>query len=60
MNQVDRHNFNAFDVTHDAKIWQTNVIEISPVKAQTHTHIISIVQNKLIGVRYKLKILFMK
>ena len=60
MKQVgQQHNFHAFDVTHDAKIWQTSAIKISPVKAHKHIHVTStIVQNKLIGIRYKLKISF--
>ena len=49
------HNFHAFDVTHDAKIWQTSTIKISPVKSHKHIYVTSIVQNKLIGILYKLK-----
>ena len=48
-------NFHAFDVTHDAKIWQTSTIKISPVKSHKHIHVTSIVQNKLIGILYELK-----
>ena len=32
------HNFHAFDVTHDAKIWQTSTIKISPVKSHKHMY----------------------